>query len=540
MSDKNVGLSAPRPVAAVSRSNKTVAHNAPVDGNVASEARRLSTLLEVSQALSGTLNLKASLHRVLEVLTHRHGAVRGIVSLLHGDGELRVEASDGLGEASRPVRYQVGEGITGTVVQSGKPIVVPRVSREPAFLHRAARRPELAHQELSFICVPIVLNRRAVGALAIDLKFKPERTFDRSLKFLVLVASMIGQAIKIHRLIDEDKRKLVDENTHLRQELRERYDFSNFVGSSGPLRQIFEQVTQVAGTNTTALIRGESGTGKELIAHAIHYSSLRAKKPFVKVSCASLPESLIESELFGYEKGAFTGAEARKKGRFELADGGTLFLDEIGDINLATQVKLLRVLQQREFERVGGTETVKANVRLIAATNKDLEKAIASGAFREDLYYRLNVFTIFVPPLRERKADLLLLVDHFLEKFAREHQRSIKRISTPAIDMLASYHWPGNVRELENAIERSVLMCDGEVIHGHHLPPSLQTAEASGTVSRVSLDDAVSAYEKDLIQDALKTTRGNRAKAARLLDTTERIINYKVRNYGIDARRFRS
>ena len=540
VSDKNVGSNAQRAVAAVPRSNKNVARVSPEDGNVASEARRLSTLLEVGQALSGTLNLKASLHRVLEILTHHHGAIRGIVSLLHGDGDLRVEASDGLADAARPVRYQVGEGITGKVVQSGKPIVVPRVSREPAFLHRAARRPELTHQELSFICVPIVLNRRAIGALGIDLKFKPERTFDRSLKFLVLVASMIAQAIKIHRLIDEDKRKLVDENTHLRQELRERYDFSNFVGSSGPMRQIFEQVTQVAGTNTTALIRGESGTGKELIAHAIHYGSLRAKKPFVKVSCAALPESLIESELFGYEKGAFTGAETRKKGRFELADGGTLFLDEIGDVNLATQVKLLRVLQQREFERVGGTETVKANVRLIAATNKDLEKAIASGAFREDLYYRLNVFTIFVPPLRERKADLLLLVDHFLEKFAREHQRSIKRISTPAIDMLASYHWPGNVRELENAIERSVLMCDGQVIHGHHLPPSLQTAEASGTVTRVSLHDAVSAYEKDLIQDALKTTRGNCARAARLLDTTERIFNYKVRNYGVDAGRFKA
>jgi Nif-specific regulatory protein len=540
VSDKNVGLTGMKTGPLVIRANKNVPRETQVDGNVASEARRLSTLLEVSQALSGTLNLKASMHRVLEVLAHHHGAVRGIVSLLHPDGDLRVEASDGLGDASRPARYQVGEGITGKVVQSGKPIVVPRVSREPAFLHRAARRPELAHQELSFMCVPILINRRAAGALAIDLKFKPERTFDRSLKFLVLVASMIGQAIKVQRLIDEDKRKLLDENTHLRQELRERYDFSNFVGSSGPMRQIFEQITQVAGTNTTALIRGESGTGKELIAHAIHYSSLRAKKPFVKVSCAALPDSLIESELFGYEKGAFTGAEARKKGRFELADGGTLFLDEIGDINLATQVKLLRVVQQREFERVGGTETVKANVRLIAATNKDLEKAIANGTFREDLYYRLNVFTLFVPPLRDRKPDLLLLVDHFLEKFAREHQRSIKRISTPAIDMLASYHWPGNVRELENTIERSVLMCDGEVIHGHHLPPSLQTAEASGTVTRVSLQDAVGAYEKDLIQDALKTTRGNRARAARLLDTTERIINYKVRNYGIDARRFRS
>jgi len=504
------------------------------------EARRLSTLLDVSQALSGTLNLKASLHHVLEILARHHGAVRGLVSILHTDGDLRVEASDGLPDASRVVSYRLGEGITGKVVQSGKPIVVPRVSREPAFLHRAARRPELSHQELSFVCVPIVLNRRAIGALAIDLRFKPERNFERSTKFLGIVASMIAQALKIHRLIDEDKRRLVAENTHLRQELRERYDFSNLVGSSGPMRQIFEQVSQVAGTNTTVLIRGESGTGKELIAHAIHYSSLRAKKPFVKVSCAALPESLIESELFGYEKGAFTGAEARKKGRFEMADGGTLFLDEIGDVNPATQVKLLRVLQEREFDRVGGTETIKANVRLVAATNKDLERAIAAGTFREDLYYRLNVFTIFIPALRERKADLLMLVDHFLEKFAAEHKRSIKRISTPAIDMLASYHWPGNVRELENTLERAVLMCDGEVIHGHHLPPSLQTAEASGTITRVSLSDAVSAYEKDLIQDALKTTRGNRARAARLLDSTERIINYKVKQYGIDASRFRS
>ena len=352
---------------------------------------------------------------------------------------------------------------------------------------------------------------------------------------------MIAQAVKIQRLVEADKQQLVAENRHLKQELRERYDVTNIVvGNSGPIRRIYEQVAQVAGTNTTVLIRGESGTGKELIANAIHYNSLRARKPFIRVSCAALPESLIESELFGYEKGAFTGAETRKKGRFELADGGTLFLDEIGDINLATQVKLLRVLQEREFERVGGTETIKANVRLIAATNKDLEKAIVAGTFREDLYYRLNVFTLFIPPLRERKADMLLLVDHFLEKFAREHKRNIKRISTPAIDMLASYHWPGNVRELENTLERAVLMCDGEVVHGHHLPPSLQTAEASGTVTRVALSDAVSAYEKDLIQDALKTTRGNRAKAARLLDTTERIINYKVRRYGIDAKRFRS
>jgi Nif-specific regulatory protein len=302
---------------------------------------------------------------------------------------------------------------------------------------------------------------------------------------------------------------------------------------------MYQQVAQVAGTNTTVLIRGESGTGKELIAHAIHYNSLRAKKPFVKVSCAALPDTLIESELFGHEKGAFTGAESRKKGRFELAEGGTLFLDEIGEVNPSTQIKLLRVLQEREFERLGGTETIKANVRLLAATNKDLERALADGSFREDLYYRLNVFTIFVPPLRERKADLLLLADHFLEKLSHEHSKVIKRISTPAIDMLMSYHWPGNVRELENVLERAVLVCDGQVIHAHHLPPSLQTAESSGTVTRVSLADAVDAYEKDLIQDALKTTRGNRAKAARLLDATERVLNYKVRKLAIDYQRFK-
>jgi Nif-specific regulatory protein len=249
----------------------------------------------------------------------------------------------------------MGEGITGRVVETGKPIVVPRVSREPAMLNRAARRAESDDQELSFVCVPILLNRRAVGALGVDLRYKAERDFESSVKFMGVVASMLATAVKIQRLIEEDKRRLVDENEHLRQELRDKYDFSNIIGTSGPVRQVYEQVAQVASTNTTVLIRGESGTGKELIAHAIHYNSLRAKKPFVKVSCAALPESLIEAELFGHEKGAFTGADQRKKGRFELDEGGTLFLDEIGDINLSTQVKLLRVLQEREFERVGGT-----------------------------------------------------------------------------------------------------------------------------------------------------------------------------------------
>jgi len=502
------------------------------------ENKKLATLLELSQTLSGTLNLKHSLHRVLEILEQRHGMFRSAVTLLNNDSELYIEASNGITADGQRARYKLGEGITGRVVESGKPVIVPQVSREPLLLNRAAQRKGLK-EELTFICVPIVVGRKTVGSLGVDQLFQKDRDYDRDVKFLRVIASMMGQAVRVEHLVQSETQKLVAENIHLREELRERYDFSNMVGGSGSMRQVYEQIAQVAGTNTSVLIRGESGTGKELIAHAIHYNSPRAKKPFVKVSCAALPDTLIESELFGYEKGAFTGAQARKLGRFELAEGGTLFLDEIGDLNLTTQVKLLRVIQEREFERLGSTETIKIKVRLITATNKDLEKAISEGTFREDLYYRLNVFTIFIPPLRERKPDVMALADYFLEKYTKEHGKNIKRISTPAIDMLMSYHWPGNVRELENAMERAVLICDGTVIHAHHLPPTLQTAESSGTVVRVSLAEAIASYEKDLIQDALKTTRGNCSRAARLLSSTERVLNYKVKKYGIDCARFR-
>src|SRR5215213_5246676 len=362
------------------------ARSGPDATTAARDARRLSTLLEVSQAMSGTLNLKSSMQRVLQTLIRHHSVVRGMITLAR-DGDLQVEAVEGFEDRARTIRFKVGEGITGKVVESGKPIVVPRVSKEPTFLNLAPRRPDNLRQELSFICVPVMLNRTAVGTLAVDLRFKAERDYDSSTKFFGIVSSMIAQALNVQKVVEEERRRLLDENTHLRQELRERYDFSNIIGTSGPTRLMYEQVAQVAQTNTTVLIRGESGTGKELIAHAIHYNSLRAKKPFVKVSCAALPDSLIESELFGYEKGAFTGAQALKKGRFELADGGTLLLDEVGDLSLATQVKLLRVLQEREIERLGGTQPIRINVRLIAATHRNLDELIASGAFREDLFY---------------------------------------------------------------------------------------------------------------------------------------------------------
>ena len=503
------------------------------------EIQKLSALLQISQALGSTLDLRAALHEVLDALVRYHDVTRAMVIVLNKETrELTVEATAGHGRPSPPAQFPPGEGVVGRVVETGRHVVVPRLSLEPSLTPHAPPRTDPS-DESSFFCMPVAVDRQPSGALGVTVKFQPDRNYERSAKFFGVVASMIGQALRVQRLVAAQHKRLVTENARLKQELREGYDFSAIVGNSGPMQRVYEAVAQVARTNTTVLIRGESGTGKELIAQAIHYNSLRGKKPFVKVSCGALPETLIESELFGYEKGAFTGAQDRKKGRFELAQGGTLFLDEIGDVHAATQVKLLRVLQEREFERLGGTEPVKVNVRLIAATNKDMEQAIADGSFREDLFYRLNVFAIFIPPLRERKPDVLLLADHFLQRFSSEHGKDIRRISTPAIDMLTAYHWPGNARELQNVVERAVLVCDGHVIHAHHLPPTLQTAEASGTTMNVSLGEAMDAYEKDLLQDALKSARGNRAKAARLLRTTDRIFNYRVRRLTIDWKRFK-
>ncbi len=503
------------------------------------DPQKLSDLLELSQTLGATLNLRAALQRVLAMLEESHGTLSGVIVLRDGDsGELTVEAASGAGATAPKARYRVGEGIVGRVVQSGRPVIVPQVSREPLFLDRSGVFRRSGRSEMSYVCVPIRAEHRTAGAFGVALPYQADRTYEQEAKFYGVVASMIGQAVRVHHLVESERKRLLDENTKLRRELTERYDIRNLVGSSRAMQSVYEQVAQVAGSTTTVLLRGESGTGKELVAHAIHYSSPRAKKPFVKVSCAALPESLVESELFGYEPGAFTDARAQKKGRFELANGGTIFLDEIGELTPSTQVKLLRVLQEREFERLGGVAPIKVNVRVIAATNKDLEEAVKDGTFREDLYYRLNVYSIYLPPLRERKTDIPLLVDHFIDKHASAHGKDVRRIATSAIDMLMSYHWPGNVRELENCVERAVVVCDGGAIHAHHLPPTLQTAEVSGTLPRQSLKEALDAYEKDLVQDALKSARGNRAKAARLLHTTERILGYAVRKHGIDPTRF--
>jgi Nif-specific regulatory protein len=498
---------------------------------------RWQTLQDVHRLLD-VVDLDESLSHCFNLLAERHKLQNCSLALFDSvTGEIQVTAAVGLsGRARLQGRYRLGEGIVGQVVASGQPIVIPNARSDPRYLNRTGA---LAGDEddRAFICVPVLAGGRSIGAIGALLRTEDEVELNGTSDLLSSIASAIGQAIRFDRL-----RRQTEEEPALPAgripEIPQKSDLGSLVGTSGAILSVVEHALQVASTRTTVLVRGESGTGKELIAELVHRNSPRAGGPFVKVNCAALPESLIEAELFGHERGAFTGAHSRRKGRFELAHGGTIFLDEIGEVSLAVQAKLLRVLQEREFERVGGIDTISIDTRLIAATNKDLENAIAEGTFREDLYYRINVFTIFAPPLRERMTDVLLLADHFVEKYAKAHEKIVKRISTPAIDMLMSYHWPGNVRELENCIERGVVMCDDAVIHAHHLPPSLQTAEGSGTVPATSLTGAVSLLEREMLIDALKTTNGNQARAAKMLQVSERIVNYKVRKYGIDCSRF--
>jgi Nif-specific regulatory protein len=406
-------------------------------------------------------------------------------------------------------------------------------------LNRTATRRAMQDQELSFICVPVKKGNQVVGTLSVDRPYDKSYPLNKGKELLSIIAMMVAQYVINLETIQFEKEQLREENRRLQQELSKKYRITHIVGNSNKMREVFQMISQVSKSNATVLIRGESGTGKELAANAIHYNSLRSKSPFVKVNCVALPSNLIESELFGHERGAFTGAIRQKRGKFELANKGSIFLDEIGSIDIDVQVKLLRVLQEREFERVGGYDTIKADVRVIAATNKNLEHAVEEGTFRGDLYYRLNVFPIYMPPLRERRTDILLLADYFLEKYARENQKDIRRFSTPAIDMLMQYHWPGNVRELENCIERAVLLCEEGVIHGYHLPPTLQTAEESDTLPDRTLEYAVANLEREIIIDALKSTRGNMAKAAQLIHTTERKFAYKAKRHGVDFRQYR-
>jgi Nif-specific regulatory protein len=491
------------------------------------ERGEFGTLAGIAEALACSPDLRRALKSVLERLEGRAGALRSAVLMLDEErGEIRIEVSLGFGPRAEGVRYRLGEGITGLVVASGQPVVVPAVSREPRFLHRALRREG---PELTFVCVPISAPDKPVGALAVDLAYRESRDNEAAQRFFAVVASMIAQALGMHRKLAEERKRLLEDNGRLRLALQDPYDFSNGVAAGGPMRRAYEQVARAAPSDLDVLIRGEPGTGKAVIAHAIHQGSPRARMPFLRLYLAALPARLVEPELFGCRD----GSSPARRGRLELANGGTLFLADVAELSGAAQGRLIRVLRERELERSGGKS--RLNVRLLAASSRDLEAALAVEAFREDLYRHLSVLPVFVPALRERKPDIPLLADHFLARYAQRYRKSIRRISTPAIDLMVSHRWPGNVRELESAMEHAVFACQGDAIHAHHLPPSLR----AGGNAAPTLGDAVERFEQDLILDAIRSARGNVARAARLLNTSERILGYKARKYQIDPKRLR-
>jgi Nif-specific regulatory protein len=501
----------------------------------------LPLFYELARTIAAGKDIPGVMDAAVKVIVENlAGAERVVLSILNRKtGAAFIENAWGLSDEERARGvYRMGEGITGYVVQTGDSLVVPNIAEEPAFLDRTGARRDVDTSCLAFICVPVKLGREVMGTLSVDLS-NSSSCLEDDRELLTVVAAMIAQAVQLYRARQEENAELREENRRLLEELADRRGPDNIVGNSHPMQALYRYMKKVMDKTTPVLILGESGTGKELVAAALHYGSPRKDKPFVRFNCAAIPENLAESEMFGFEKGAFTGALYQRIGRFEEADGGTLFMDEIGELSLSIQAKLLRVLQSRQFERVGGNKTLTVDIRIVAATNRDLAALVKSGAFREDLYYRLNVFPLQLPPLRERGSDILLLADHFVEKHAGLHKSPVRRISTPAIDALMAYHWPGNVRELENIIERAVILSDDGVIHSYHLPPTLQTAESSGTRYRGTLVERLDTVERELIVDAVKASAGNMAQAARELGLSERVMALRVQKHGIDYRLFR-
>ncbi|MDR0642703.1 MAG: sigma 54-interacting transcriptional regulator [Treponema sp.] len=520
------------------------------------EREGLELLFDISSLLSDSSHMETVLKPVLERIALYLGIIRGMITILNRTrGEIAIAEAWGLDDSQKlKGRYSLGEGITGQVIETGNPVALVRIADDPRFLNRTGARREDETKDISFVCVPIRLGREVIGAIGVDLpiRHRPESkgvpegraALDYELRILSIVAASISQIVRLHQAEREEMEDLKAENIRLqeqlRTELRARYGSSTYViGNSKIMRSLYQQIEQVSGTSATVLLLGESGVGKERIAQAIHYGSPRVDKPFVKLNCAAIPESLIESTLFGHEKGAFTDAVKMRKGYFEQANNGTIFLDEIGEMPLSIQTKFLRVLQEREFERIGGSETIKVNVRIIAATNADPQKLIAAGRFREDLYYRLSVFPLVVPPLRERKTDIMLLADYFVEKFSAEHDKKISRISPSAVDLINRYPWPGNVRELENCIERAVILSRDGVIHSYHLPPGMQKggAETPGK-DRQTLKAVLESVEREMVEEELRRARGNMARAAQNLGISERIMGLRVAKYGFKREDF--
>jgi Nif-specific regulatory protein len=521
--------------AQLSVSSTMPAPEGPLDREAAPEL--LFALTEVGRELAAGGSLERRSTRALRVLQGSLGVGRSVLYLVDAERRaLSVLATCGL--AAGAVRPRYGLGIAGRVAESGQPVVVPVLRHDAAALSELCDSPRWHDAGWNLVAVPVRSGDATEGVLCAYFGERDPEGYAERLRVLEIVASSISSALLSSPAVSDARPASTtsrDEPTQTQR--KDPFEYANMVGASAAMRQIYELTAQVARTNATVLLRGESGTGKELVARAIHHNSARAAMPFVEVNCAALPEPLFESELFGHERGAFTGAHARKKGRFELAEGGTLFLDEIGELSPATQAKLLRVLQFREFERVGGTQTLRTDVRVVAATNADLARAVQDGRFREDLYYRLDIFTITLPPLRDRRSDIPQLAEHFLAKLAARHQQRVSRISSGALDLLMQHDWPGNVRELENVIERAVVVCNGSVMEERDLPEGLRRALPRTTPR--TLSDAVEQLEREMIEQALRSERGSVAGAARALGTTERVLRYKTQKLAIDPSRFR-
>ncbi len=501
----------------------------------------LPLLFDMGRALSEQNDLALALETLLDFMRLDMAVERAMINLHHREtGRIFIHKSVGLTDEEQAKGvYFPGEGITGQVVESAKPIIVPRIGDEPAFLNRTGSLSRAEDRDHAFICVPIARGKKVLGSISAVRHYDNEELLNKHVNALVVVSYMLAQAVELYLVENIDKVLWEKRHRELMGELRARFKPSAIIGSSKAMMEVFALLHKVAKTKATVLLLGESGVGKEMIANAIHDDGPNFHGPMVKFNCAALPESILESELFGHEKGAFTGATQLRKGRFEEADGGTIFLDEVGELSLGVQAKLLRVLQERAFERVGGNKTVTVNIRIITATNKDLAEMVTQGTFRQDLYFRLNVFPLLVPPLRDRGSDIITLAEHFVSRFSKENDKKIKRITTPTLNMLINYHWPGNVRELENVIQRAVILTEDDAIHSYNLPLSLQSPVFPGVDFQNGLEAKLAAIEYEMLVEALRLHRGNASEAARVLGLTRRTMGIRMKKYNITYREFR-
>jgi len=496
--------------------------------------RELTALFEVSKVLTSSFDLEKNLYSVMEILSKKLDMTRGCVFLLDKKtNEIKIVTAYGLTEEEiQRGKYKIGEGIVGRVIETGLPMFIPDIEKEPQFLNKTGSRPD--KKGISFLCVPIKIEEEMLGVITADRIYTVSQgDVDDDLRVLSIVASLIAQFLKLW----ESYKVMEDENLLLRIQLKDRYNFPNLIGQSPSFQAVLKTVMKVAGTDATVLLFGESGTGKELIAKTIHFQSKRAKGPFVAINCAAIPENLLEAELFGSEKGAFTGA-VKRIGKFEQANKGTIFLDEVGELPISLQPKLLRVLQERTVEPLGSSKTVKVDVRIISATNKDLSEEIRKGNFREDLFWRLNVIPIYIPPLRERKEDIPLLIDYYLKSFCGIYKKNVS-IDEDALKLLISYEWHGNVRELSNTIERLVVMSEGKVIKPYDLPDTVRgVIKINKSLSgELKLPTEVSELERIRIVDTLPKFNFNIRKTAQALGLTERQLNYRIKKYGISIKK---